>query len=98
MTFPYEIRQKALELRKTRSAGHTLKALKRIPDFEKEDLPTERTINRWHEKAIKLEKQIIESQKYTKEAARKFWETHPIPKWLQNVYLVKIENGEIKFL
>jgi hypothetical protein len=96
--FPNEIKQKAFELRKTRSAGHTLKALKRIPEFEQEELPNERTINRWYEKAIKLEKQILESQEYTKETARKYWETHPIPKWLQNLYLVKIENGEIKFL
>ena len=96
--FPPEIRQKAIELSKTRSAGETVKALKRIPEFKNEELPDTRTINRWKNQAAILEKRILESQAYTKETARKFWETHPIPKWLQILYLVKIENGEIKFL
>ncbi len=94
MTIPYEIRRKAIELSKTRSAGQTLKALRRIPEFENEDMPVERTINRWKNQAAMLEKQISESAENTKE----FFKTHPVPKWLQNVYLVNIENGEIKFL
>jgi hypothetical protein len=48
--FPPEIRQKAIELSKNRSAGQTLKALKLIQEFENEDLPNERTINRWKNK------------------------------------------------
>jgi DNA-binding transcriptional regulator GbsR (MarR family) len=94
--YPYEIRRKAIELSKTRSAGQTLKALKRLPEFENEDMPDTRTISRWKNQAERLERQISESQEYTKETARKYWETHPIPKWLKDLYLVKIENGEIK--
>ncbi len=45
--FPDEIKQKAIELSKSRSAGQVLQSLERLKEFRDEDLPTERTINRW---------------------------------------------------
>ena len=94
--YPEQIIQKAIELGKGRSARETLKALRRQKDLENEDMPNERTINRWKKEATILEKQISESAENAREIAKKYWETHPIPKWLQNLYLVKKENGEIK--
>ena len=59
--FPYEIKQKAIELSKTRSAGQTLEALRRIPEFKGEDMPDERTINRWRNEAKRQQSQAAES-------------------------------------
>lgn len=68
--FPYEIIQKAIELSKTRSAGQTLKVLKRMPEFEDEDMPCERTIIRWKNKAKMLENQAVEPAETVKKTPR----------------------------
>lgn len=90
-----EIKQRAIDLLKKRySAGLVLRQLEQ--DFPNNKMPTERTINRWKNQAEILERQISSSQRNNQEILEKYWETHPVPKWLQNLYLVKIENGEIK--
>lgn len=92
--FPNKMRLRAIKLNKDESASWVLKELEK--EFKAEAMPDVRTINRWKHDAEKLEKQISESAEHTKEIGREYWKTHPIPKWLQNLYLVKIENGEIK--
>lgn len=96
--FPKKLILKAIELHKDGSARWVLEKLQKDKEFDGEAMPEVRTINRWKHDAEQLERQIAESAEHTKEIGKKYWETHPIPKWLRNLYLVKIENGEIKFL
>ena len=89
--FPYEIKQKAIELSKTRSAGQTLKVLQRIPEF-KDDMPTERTINRWKNEAKRQQSQASESVETVKKTPKEHLITNDglyekimdIPPWAKN--------------
>lgn len=96
MQFSPQYKQKAIELYEEYTMTEVFQQLLKI--FPNKHHPNEKTIRRWKHEATMLEKQIAESAEHTKEIGSKYWETHTIPKWLQHLYLVKIENGEIKFL
>ena len=91
--YPLEIRQKAIELSNTRSAGQTLKALKLIPEFEKEELPNERTINRWKKEAKRQPSHASESAETVRKTPRERLITNDgiyekivdTPPWAKNI-------------
>jgi hypothetical protein len=90
-----QIRQQALALIKEGYSAEKVADIlsKKLEDETSEQKsPCAQTIRRWSNEVKKWDRQRIESA----ENAREFLKTHPIPKWLQNMYLVKIENGEIK--
>ena len=92
MTYIPKIVQRALELIQDRYSAEKVAAILSTELKDELKTPCAKTIRRWEKEAAKWEKQRAES----KENAREFFKTHPVPKWLENVYLVKIENGEIK--
>lgn len=94
MTYILKIKQRALELLQE-GYSPEIAADKISKEYNNEPkTPTGKTIRIWGDEVRKLEKELAKS----KQTVEEFIRTHPAPKWLRNLYLVKIENGEIKFL
>jgi hypothetical protein len=92
--FPEQVKQKAIELSKGRSAGKTLEALRRQVEFKDEPLlPTERTIRRWINEAKRQQSQAAESAETVKKPRERlitndavYEKVMDIPPWAKNPF------------